>query len=86
MRVSFVLTSHSLSSGRLIEALREVFGNRVARYANCSQDVTVECQAERFIRFQIARNEHGAQNGFKDLRLRIIEPAPKSKRVIEVFD
>lgn len=86
MLVSFILTSHSLQSGKLIAAVREVFGNRLARHANCYQDVIVECSAERFVRFQIARNAHGATNGFKDLALRIIEPKPKPRHLVETFD
>lgn len=84
MRVSFVLTHYALSSGKVISAVREVFGNRLAKYANCVRDVEVECSAERFTRFLIARNEFGATNSFRDLKLKIIEPTPKAKK--EVFD
>jgi hypothetical protein len=86
MRVRFVLTRFALESGKLIGAVREVFGNRTAKYANSSRDVTVECSAERFVRFQIARNNWGATNGFKDLQLEIIEPKPNPKNVIESYD
>lgn len=87
MRVSFTLTRYSLESGKLIAALREVFGNRIAKYANCNVDVQVECSADRFVRFQVARNAHGAANGFKDLDLKIIHPKPKYEpRISETFD
>jgi hypothetical protein len=86
MRVRFILTGYALESGKVIAAAREVFGKRVARYANCRQPVTVECSAERFVRFLIARNEHDATNSFKDLKLEIIDPIPEPRTAYETFD
>lgn len=83
MRVSFVLNTYALGSGRVIAAAREVFGERVARYANCSQDLTIECPADMLVRFMIARNERGATNGFKNLRVRQLSKPKCSGR--EVF-
>lgn len=84
MRVRFILTKFALQSGKVIAATREVFGNRLAKYANCNQNITVECTSERFVRWLIARNAHDAQNSFKDLYLEVIEPNPRPK--IEMFD
>ena len=77
MRVSFLLTKYALQSGKVIAATREIFGNRVAKYANSNCPLIVECSAERFVRFQILRNQFGAENGFKDLQLKIIDPTPE---------
>jgi hypothetical protein len=86
MRVRFVLNSFDLGSGAQIAAAREVFGKRVSRWANCSQDLVIECSADRFVRFQVRRNELGATNGFKNLKLEIISPVPAPSVVTEVFD
>jgi hypothetical protein len=86
MRVRFTLNRYDLASGRCIAAARKVFGNRVARWANCDEDLIVECSADRFVSFQIIRNEYGATNGFKNLNLEIIEPKPKTKILVESFD
>lgn len=86
MRVRFILTGYALESGKVIAAVREVFGRRVARYANCRQPVTIECSSERFVRFLIARNQHNATNSFKDLQLEIIDPVPEPKTAYEVYD
>lgn len=75
-RVAFVVTSYALSSGKVMGALKEVFGNKIGRYANCSKPLHIECSPERFCRFMIARNEWDAHNSFKDLKLRFIEPEP----------
>lgn len=86
MRVRFILNSFDLQSGKQIAAAREVFGKRVARWANCAHDLVIECSAERFVRFQILRNELGATNGFKNLKVEIISPVPAPSVVTEVFD
>ncbi len=86
MRVEFTLTKFALQSGKLISAAREIFGNRVAKYANSNQSLRIDCSAERFIRFQIARNEWGAENGFKELKLSILEPKQPEKTFKESFD
>lgn len=86
MRVRFTLNSFDLQSGKQIAAAREVFGKRVARWANCTHDLVIECSAERFIRFQIVRNEMGASNGFKNLKLEIISPEPLPTTALETFD
>lgn len=84
MRVRFILTKYALESGKVVATIREVFGHRLARYANCHKDVVVECSSERFVRFMIARNDHNATNSFKDLKLAVVEPGPIQK--IESFD
>lgn len=86
MRVRFTLNSFDLQSGKQIAAAREVFGKRVTRWANCARDLVIECSAERFVRFQIVRNEMGAQNGFKNLKLEIISPEPIPATALEAFD
>lgn len=86
MRVRFTLNKYDLQSGKQIAAAREVFGKRVARWANCARDLTIECSAERFVRFQIVRNEMGAENGFKSLKLEIISPEPTPTVAFETFD
>jgi hypothetical protein len=86
MRVRFTLNRFDLQSGKLIQAAREVFGKRVARWANCSQDLVVECSAERFVRFQIVRNNYGADNSFKSLKLEIISPERVPHVALETFD
>ncbi len=83
-RVSFVLSPFALGSGKVMGALREVFGNKIGRYANCARPLTIDCSPERFCRFLIARNEWDAQNSFKDLKLRFIEPEPEPQKL--VFD
>ena len=80
-RVTFVVTTFALGSGKVMGALREVFGNKIGRYANCAHPLTIACSAERFCRFLIARNEWDAQNSFKDLKLKFLEPEPITKRL-----
>lgn len=84
MRVQFTLNSYMLSSGKVIAAAREVFGNRVARWANSAQDLTVECSPERFVRFLIARDKYGASNDWKGIRAREIAPVVLPR--VESFD
>lgn len=86
MRVRFTLNRFDLQSGKQIAAAREVFGRRVARWANSNQDLVVECSAERFVKFQIVRNSYGADNGFKSLKLEIISPQPEPSVQLERFD
>lgn len=86
MRVRFTLNRFDLQSGKLIQAAREVFGKRVARWANCQQDLVIECSAERFVRFQIVRNSYGSDNSFKSLKLEIISPEPAPSVALEKFD
>lgn len=83
-RVSFVVSPWALQSGKVVAALKEVFGAKIGRYANCSKPLTIDCSPERFCRFLIARNEFGAANSFKDLKLRIVEPEPTPTKL--VFD
>jgi hypothetical protein len=86
MRVRFTLNRFDLQSGRTIAAVREVFGRRGVKWANCNEDVIFECSAERFIRFQISQNEHGGENGFKSLKLEIINPENQKLMPLEVYD
>jgi hypothetical protein len=81
MRVSFVLSIYALGSGTIINSLTSVFGNRIRKYANCNRPLTIECSAERFVKWLIVRNELGAQNSFKDLKLQIIEPEPSPQKL-----
>ena len=80
-RVSFVLSTYALASGKVMAALTAVFGNRIRKYANCNRPLTIDCSADRFVRWLIIRNELGAHNSFKDLQLRIIEPEPTPQRL-----
>lgn len=83
-RVTFVLTPYALQSSKVIGALKQVFGNKIGKYVNCPQPLTIDCSPERFCRFLIARNEWDATNSFKDLKLRFIEPEPTPRKL--VFD
>ena len=77
MRLRFVLSPYALQSGKVIASVREVFGERLARYANSTKSVIVDCNADRFVQWLIARDRSGAANSFKDLKLEILSPEPK---------
>jgi hypothetical protein len=74
--VEFTLTPFNLGSGKVIQACRNVFGERLARWAKCAQPVTVTCSSDRFVQFLIERDRVGATNDWKSIHAKFVAPAP----------
>lgn len=84
-RVEFQLTKHSLRSGRIMKAAREVFGERINRWAYYDGTLTVECTLEQFGLFAIKRGDCGAQMttfSWVALNPKLLPPLPLPAREI----
>jgi hypothetical protein len=71
MRVEMRITSYMLSSGKIMEALRQTFGGRrTDKYAHFAHDLIIECTADQMVRFLIQRDAQGASNDWKGLQVK----------------
>jgi hypothetical protein len=85
MRLEITITQYMLGSGKVVQALRDVFGHRAAKYANFAGNLTIECRADQFVRFLLARDANGASNDWKSLKVTELTPVVIPPQVREVF-
>lgn len=86
MKVRLTLTYNHFQCREVRAAAESAFGPKIKDQFHCTRDTQIDCRPDQFAIFLVERNRLGAQNGWKDLHVKLIDPPAFLAPVVDVTE